>query len=72
MALTGVLDSLPAVVGEVVGVEFVNSKHNDFPASLDFFWQHASIVQKPALLGIGCNNSKECTSFGKSSNIAKC
>jgi hypothetical protein len=41
------------VVGEVVGVEFVNSKHDAIPASSDLLWQHLSIVQKPALFGIG-------------------
>jgi len=40
------------VVGEVVDVEFVNSKHVAIPASSDLLWQHLSIVQKPSLFGI--------------------
>ena len=59
VVLTGGLDAPFTVEGEVVGVEFVNSKHDDITASLDLLSQHLSIVQKPALLGIGCIQSKE-------------
>jgi hypothetical protein len=59
VVLTGGLDAPFTVEGEVVCVEFVNSKHDDIPASLDSLSQHLSIVQKPALLGIGCICSKE-------------
>jgi len=41
------------VVGEVVWVEFVNLKHDAISALSDLLLQHLSIVQKPALFGIG-------------------
>jgi len=47
------------VVGEVVGVEFVNSRHDAISASSDLLWQHLSIVQKPASFGIGWIHNKE-------------
>lgn len=49
--------------GEVVGVEFVNSKHASFPASFDLLWQHASTVQKPAAVGSYCINGTEKPAF---------
>ena len=50
--LTGGSDA--AVVGELVAVEFFNSKHAIFPASFVLLWQHVSIVQKPAAVASYC------------------
>jgi hypothetical protein len=47
IVLTEGLDVASPVRDELLGVEFVNSKHDSFPSSLASLLQHVSSVQKP-------------------------